>query len=65
MQQLMAVTITTTAATFNLVNSNATTVNFAGAATTLNIGNASGTATIAGNAIVQGNFTVQWYNNIS
>ena len=50
--------ITTTAATFNLVNSNATTVNFAGAATTLNIGNASGTATIAGNAVVQGNFTV-------
>lgn len=50
--------ITTTAATFNLVNSNATTVNFAGAATTLNIGNASGTATIAGNAIVQGDFTV-------
>jgi hypothetical protein len=50
--------ITTTAATFNLVNSNATTVNFAGAATTLNIGNASGTATIPGNAIVQGNFTV-------
>lgn len=50
--------ITTSATTFNLVNSNATTVNFAGAATTLNIGNASGTATIAGNAIVQGDFTV-------
>ena len=50
--------ITTTAATFNLVNSNATTVNFAGAATTLNMGNASGTTTIAGNAIVQGDFTV-------
>ena len=50
--------ITTSANTFNLVNSNATTVNFAGAATTLNIGNASGTATIAGNAIVQGDFTV-------
>jgi hypothetical protein len=50
--------ITTTASTFNLVNSNATTVNFAGAATTLNIGNASGTATFNGNAIVQGNFTV-------
>ena len=50
--------ITTSATTFNLVNSNATTVNFAGAATTLNIGNASGTATIAGNAVVQGNFTV-------
>ena len=50
--------ITTTAATFNLVNSNATTVNFAGAATTLNVGNASGTTTIAGDAVVQGDFTV-------
>jgi hypothetical protein len=50
--------ITTSATTFNLVNSNATTVNFAGAATTLNVGNASGTTTIAGNAIVQGDFTV-------
>jgi hypothetical protein len=50
--------LTTSAVTFNLVNSNATTVNFAGAATTLNIGNASGTATIPGNAVVQGNFTV-------
>ena len=50
--------ITTTSTTFNLVNSNATTVNFAGAATTLNIGNASGTATITGNTIIQGDFTV-------
>lgn len=50
--------ITTSATTFNLVNTTATTVNFAGAATTLNLGNASGTTTIAGNAVVQGNFTV-------
>jgi hypothetical protein len=50
--------ITTSATTFNLVNANATTVNFAGAATTLNLGNASGTTTIAGNAVVQGDFTV-------
>jgi hypothetical protein len=50
--------LTTTASTFNLVNANATTVNFAGAGTTVNIGNASGTTTIAGNAIVQGDFTV-------
>lgn len=50
--------ITTTAGTFNLVNATATTVNFAGAATTLNIGNAAGTTTIAGNGIVQGDFTV-------
>ena len=50
--------LTTSAATFNLLSSNATAVNFAGAATTLNMGNASGTTTIAGNAIVQGDFTV-------
>lgn len=50
--------LTTSAATFNLLSSNATAVNFAGAATTLNMGNASGTTTIAGNAIVQGDFIV-------
>ena len=50
--------LTTTAGTFNLLSSNATTVNFAGAATTLNMGNASGTTNIAGNAVVQGDFTV-------
>jgi hypothetical protein len=50
--------LTTTAATFNLLSSNATAVNFAGAATTLNMGNASGTTNIAGNAVVQGDFTV-------
>ena len=50
--------LTTSAGTFNLLSSNATTVNFAGAATTLNMGNASGTTTIAGNAVVQGDFTV-------
>ena len=48
----------TTTSTFNLINANQTTVNFAGAATTLNMGNASGTTTIAGNAVVQGDFTV-------
>jgi hypothetical protein len=38
--------LTTTQTTFNLVNATATTVNFAGAATTLNIGASTGTATI-------------------
>lgn len=50
--------ITTTGTTAAVFNTNATTVNFAGAATTLNIGNASGTTTIAGNAVVQGDFSV-------
>lgn len=44
--------ITTTATTFNLLNTTATTMNFAGAATTLNIGNASGTNTILGNTVL-------------
>jgi len=41
--------ITTSASTFNLVNSTATTVNIAGGATSaVNIGNASGTTTVSG-----------------
>ena len=38
--------ITTTAGTFNLLNSTATSVNFAGAATTLNVGATSGTVSL-------------------
>jgi hypothetical protein len=38
--------ITTSAATFNLINTNATTVNFAGAATALSIGAVTGTTTV-------------------
>lgn len=55
--------VTTTATTFNLVNTNATTVNFAGAATTLSIGAGTGTTTInngltvAGDLIVNGTTT--------
>lgn len=49
---------TTSTGTATLFNTNATTVNIAGAGTTVNIGNASGTTTIAGNAVVQGDFTV-------
>ena len=56
-------TITTSliagSSTFSLLNDTATTVNFAGGASTaLNIGNASGNATFAGNVIVTGDLTV-------
>lgn len=50
--------LTTTGTTAAVFNTTATTVNAFGAATTLNLGNASGTTTVAGNAIVQGDFTV-------
>lgn len=50
--------ITTSASSFNLVNSGATTVNFAGAGTTVSIGAASGTTTINNNLTVTGNMTV-------
>lgn len=44
--------LTTTATTFNLIDTNATTVNFAGAATTINIGAATGTVTFSNNYFV-------------
>ena len=50
--------LTTPSASFDLVDTAATTVNFARAATTLNIGNASGTATFGGNVTVTGDLTV-------
>ena len=56
--------ITTSSASFNLVNATATTVNFAGAATTLAIGNASGNTSLNGNVTVGGNLTVQGTNTI-
>ena len=49
--------LTTPSTSFDLVNTTATTVNFAGAATNLNVGNASGTVTIAGNLTVNGTTT--------
>jgi len=56
-------TITTSlvagSASFDLLNTTATTINFAGGASTaLNIGNASSTATFAGNVTVTGDLTV-------
>lgn len=49
----------TLATTFNLINTTATTVNFAGAATTLNVGATSGSTTVRNNLSVTGNLTVQ------
>lgn len=50
--------ITTTAGTFNLVNGTATSVNFAGAATAISIGAATGNTTVNNNLIVTGDLTV-------
>lgn len=46
--------IGTSSTTFNLVNTTATTVNFAGAATAINIGASNSTTTIAGDLVVNG-----------
>ena len=51
--------ITTNATTFNLVDTTATTVNFARAATSLNMGAVTGSTTVRNNLVVNGNFTVQ------
>lgn len=48
--------ITSSASTFNLVNTNATTVNIAGTSTTTSIGASSGTTTINNDLSVSGNF---------
>ena len=51
--------VATTSTTFNLINSGQTTVNFAGAATTLNMGAATGTTTVNNNLSVLGTLYVQ------
>jgi hypothetical protein len=56
--------VTTSSASFDLINTTATTVNFAGAATTLSIGNASGNTSLNGNVTVGGNLTVSGTNTI-
>jgi hypothetical protein len=56
--------ITTSSATFNLVNTNVTALNFAGSATTLAIGNTAGNTTLNGNVVVGGNFTVNGTNTV-
>lgn len=50
--------LTTDQTTFNLLNSTATTVNFAGAATTLELGAATGTTSINHDLTVDGNTTL-------
>jgi hypothetical protein len=54
--------ITTTASTFNLVDANATTVNFAGAATTIDLGATTGTLTINNPTVVGSQTTQDLYN---
>lgn len=53
----ISTSITTASTSFDLLNTTATTINFGGAATSLNIGNASGTVTIAGDLVVNGTTT--------
>jgi hypothetical protein len=50
--------LTTDSTTFSLVNTTATTVNFAGAATALSIASASGTTTVNNDLVVTGDLTV-------
>ena len=50
--------ITTNATTFNLLNANATTVNFAGAATDIQIGAATGTTNVNNNLDVDGDVNI-------
>ncbi len=51
--------LTTSATTFNLVNATATTVNFAGAATTIEIGAATGTTNINNDLVVDGDVQIK------
>jgi hypothetical protein len=53
----VSTSITTGSASFDLINTTATTVNFAGAATAVNIGAANSTTTIAGDLVVNGTTT--------
>jgi hypothetical protein len=51
--------LTTPSGSFDLVNTGATTVNFAGAGTTVNIGAATGNTNILNNMVIAGNLVVQ------
>ena len=51
--------LTVTGTTFNLANTNATTVNIAGAATTVEIGAATGTTNVNNNLVVDGDLQVK------
>lgn len=54
----LTTSITTNSTTFGLLNTTATTINFGGAATTIDIGSASGNTNIKNNLVVTGNLTV-------
>jgi len=56
--EIVGQSLSTNQTTFNLLNTNATTLNVGGAATTLNLGAASGTTTVGNNLTVTGNLTV-------
>ena len=56
--------IKTTAATFNVANANATTLNIGGAATTLSVGSSTGTTTINNNVTVGGDLTLNAQKDI-
>ena len=51
-------TLSTDDTTFNLLDTTATTINFGGAATTIDIGAGSGTTTVKNDLVVDGNLTV-------
>jgi len=51
--------LTTPSGSFDLINSTATTVNFAGAGTTVNIGAATGNTNILNSMVISGNLLVQ------
>lgn len=51
--------LTTDSSSFDLVNTTATTVNFAKAATTLSIGASTGTTTVNNDVVISGNLSVQ------
>lgn len=55
---VITTSLTTGSPTFALVNTTATTVNFAGAGTTVSIGAATGNTTVNNNLVVSGNLTV-------
>lgn len=55
---VISTSLTTGSTSFDLVNTTATTVNFAGAGTTINIGAATGNTTVNNNLVVAGNLTV-------
>lgn len=55
----LSTSLVTDSASFDLINTVASTVNFAGAATTLSVGAASGSTTIKNNLVVNGTTTVK------